>query len=222
MNPVSLNFYIVDDDEAVRNGLGSQFIACGYPVRAFKSGELFLTAISSASEGVVILDLRMDPGMGGIALFNILRAMACTLLMLFLSGHGTIPQTVQAVKDGAFGWRPKPCDELNLLEQVQRAMEAATEQSTQRRNQGLARQLWDTLTPREKRHRLAGRTGQVGQGDCQNLDSTRRKPPHQQPHDREPPLQCLPQTRSQQQQHVAKISTRQRPSARLGDRRGRF
>ncbi len=150
MNTVSLNLYIVDDDEAVRTGLGSQFIARGYPVRAFKSGELFLTAISSASEGVVILDLRMDPGMGGIAVFNTLRAMACPLLVLFLSGHGTIPQAVQAVKDGAFGWLPKPCDELDLLEQVQRALEAATAQSIQRRNQGLARQLWDTLTPREK------------------------------------------------------------------------
>jgi len=126
MNPVHLNLYIVDDDEAVRTGLGSQFIARGYSVRAFKSGELFLTAVSAASEGVVILDLRMDPGMGGIAVFNVLRAMSCPLMVLFLSGHGTIPQAVQAVKDGAFGWLPKPCDETELLEQVERAMQAAT------------------------------------------------------------------------------------------------
>ncbi len=149
MNTAHLNLFIVDDDEAVRTGLGSQFIARGYSVRAFKSGELFLTAISAASEGVVILDLRMDPGMGGIAVFNTLRSMGCPLLVLFLSGHGTIPQAVQAVKDGAFGWLPKPCDETELLEQVQRAMQTATAESILRRNQRDARKLWDTLTPRE-------------------------------------------------------------------------
>jgi len=149
MNTVHLNLYIVDDDEAVRTGLGSQFIARGYSVRAFKSGELFLTAISAASEGVVILDLRMDPGMGGIAVFNTLRSMGCPLLVLFLSGHGTIPQAVQAVKDGAFGWLPKPCDETELLEQVQRAMQTATADSIRRRAQRAARKRWDTLTPRE-------------------------------------------------------------------------
>lgn len=149
MNTVHLNLYIVDDDEAVRTGLGSQFIARGYSVRAFKSGELFLTAISAASEGVVILDLRMDPGMGGIAVFNVLRAMGCPLLVLFLSGHGTIPQAVQAVKDGAFGWLPKPCDENELLEQVQRAMQTATADSIRRRAQRTARKRWDTLTARE-------------------------------------------------------------------------
>lgn len=149
MNTVHLNLYIVDDDEAVRTGLGSQFIARGYSVRAFKSGELFLTAISAASEGVVILDLRMDPGMGGIAVFNTLRSMGCPLLVLFLSGHGTIPQAVQAVKDGAFGWLPKPCDENDLLEQVQRAMQTATADSIRRRAQRAARKRWDTLTPRE-------------------------------------------------------------------------
>lgn len=149
MNPAHLNLYIVDDDEAVRTGLGSQFIARGYSVRAFKSGELFLTAVSAASEGVVILDLRMDPGMGGIAVFNLLRSMSCPLQVLFLSGHGTIPQAVQAVKDGAFGWLPKPCEESELLEQVQRAMQAATAGSLQRRNQRAAWRLWNTLTPRE-------------------------------------------------------------------------
>ena len=149
MNPIHLNLYIVDDDEAVRNGLGSQFIARGYSVRAFRSGELFLTAVSAASEGVVILDLRMDPGMGGIAVFNTLRAMSCPLLVLFLSGHGTIPQAVQAVKDGAFGWLPKPCDEVELLEQVQRAMQDATTGSIQRNSQRAAWKLWETLTPRE-------------------------------------------------------------------------
>ena len=149
MHTVNLNLYIVDDDEAVRTGLGSQFVARGYSVRAFKSGELFLTATSAASEGVVILDLRMDPGMGGITVFNTLRSMSCPLLVLFLSGHSTIPQAVQAVKDGAFGWLPKPCDETELLEQVQRAMQAATEGSIQRSQHRAARQLWATLTPRE-------------------------------------------------------------------------
>lgn len=149
MNPVHLNLYIVDDDEAVRAGLGSQFIARGYSVRAFKSGELFLTAVSAASEGVAILDLRMDPGMGGIAVFNVLRAMSCPLLVLFLSGHGTIPQAVQAVKDGAFGWLPKPCDETELIDQVQRAMQVATAGSLQRKSQRAAWQLWETLTTRE-------------------------------------------------------------------------
>ena len=149
MNNVHLNLYIVDDDEAVRTGLGSQFVARGYSVRAFKSGELFLTAISAASEGVVILDLRMDPGMGGIAVFNMLRSMGCPLMVLFLSGHGTIPQAVQAVKEGAFGWLPKPCDETELLDQVQRAMQTATADSILRSNQRNARKLWDTLTPRE-------------------------------------------------------------------------
>jgi two-component system response regulator DctR len=174
MNTVHLNLYIVDDDEAVRTGLGSQFIARGYSVRAFKSGELFLTAISAASEGVVILDLRMDPGMGGIAVFNLLRSMGCPLQVLFLSGHGTIPQAVQAVKDGAFGWLPKPCDETELLEQVHRAMQMATADSILRRDQRTARKLWETLTPREADTALLDALGKTAKEIARNL--TERDP----------------------------------------------
>ena len=152
MNPKNLNLYIVDDDEPVRRSLGSLLLArledCS--VKTFASGEAFLDGANLDGSGVVLLDLRMEPGMSGLEVFAALQERASPLVVVFLSGHGTLPVAVRALQDGAVTWLEKPCTDDQLMEAVEQAKARAAGIAEVRRDRHQALQLWDKLTPREK------------------------------------------------------------------------
>lgn len=151
MNPKNLNLYIVDDDEAVRRSLGSLLLArlndCS--VKTFESGEAFLEGANLNGSGVVLLDLRMQ-GKSGLDVFNDLQERASPLVVVFLSGHGTLPVAVRALQDGAVSWLEKPCTDDQLMEAVEDAKARAAGIARKRHDQHHALQLWAKLTPREK------------------------------------------------------------------------
>jgi two-component system, LuxR family, response regulator TtrR len=149
MNPMNLNLYVVDDDEAVRRSYGALLLARGHTVRLFESGEAFLASADLRKEGCVILDLRMD-GMSGLQVFEELRRRASPLVVLFLSGHGDIATAVEAVQGGAFGWLEKPCDEARLMQEIRKALDQAALQAQKRRAAQHGLTLWATLTERER------------------------------------------------------------------------
>jgi FixJ family two-component response regulator len=149
MNIASLNLYVVDDDEAVRQSLGMLFLSRGYAVQVFESGESFLAANCQQQHGCVILDLRLDV-MSGLQIFDQLRAQNSTLVVLFLSGHGDIPLAVEAVKNGAMGWLEKPCSETLLLAKVELALVQAGNSMQRSVAKLKAKSLWEQLTPREQ------------------------------------------------------------------------
>ncbi|MGQ5523327.1 response regulator transcription factor [Chitinimonas sp. PSY-7] len=141
--------YLVDDDAAVRDSLALLLLSHGYTVRAFESGEAFLSAIPPDSDGVVVLDVRM-PGLSGLDVFDRLRQDDSELIVLFLSGHGDIPMAVQAVKQGAFDFLEKPCSEQALLEKIDDALEVVMGRQTSRSNLTEADKRLATLSPRER------------------------------------------------------------------------
>jgi len=141
MNDTALTLYVVDDDEALRRSLLLLLFSQGMAVRGFESGEAFLQAIDARQVGCVILDLRMG-GMSGLAVLEQLRQRHSPLVVLFLSGHGTIPMALEAVGQGAFDWVVKP-DTQQLLEKLPLALVEA-----QARADALV--LWHDLTPRER------------------------------------------------------------------------
>ncbi len=141
MSEISLTLYVVDDDEALRRSLLLLLFAQGMAVRGFESGEAFLQALDPQQVGCVILDLRMS-GMSGLAVLEQLRMRQSPLVVVFLSGHGTIPMALEAVRLGAFDWVVKP-DTQQLLEKLPLALAEA-----QARAQALT--LWRELTPRER------------------------------------------------------------------------
>jgi FixJ family two-component response regulator len=152
MNPKNLNLYIVDDDEPVRRSLGSLLLArledCS--VKTFASGEAFLEGANLDGSGVVLLDLRMEPGMSGLEVFAALQERASPLVVVFLSGHGTLSVAVRALQDGAVTWLEKPCTDDQLMAAVEQAKARAAGIAEVRRDRHQALQLWAKVTSREK------------------------------------------------------------------------
>jgi two-component system, LuxR family, response regulator TtrR len=172
MNVASLNLYVVDDDEAVRQSLGMLFLSRGYAVQVFESGKSFLAANCQQQHGCVILDLRLDV-MSGLQIFDQLRAQNSTLVVLFLSGHGDISLAVEAVKNGAMGWLEKPCSEILLLEKVEFALAQASKNKRQNSEKLKAKSLWERLTPREReisRIVAEGKSSKTIARELSNLD----------------------------------------------------
>lgn len=149
MNPSPMKLHVVDDDEAVRRSLGLLLLSRGHAVQTFASGEDFLASADLQRSGCVILDLRMG-GLSGLEVFDVLRQRASPLVVLFLSGHGDIPNAVQAVQNGAFGWLEKPCHDDRLIEMIDQALARARSLASRRRAASGAMGLWQRLTAREK------------------------------------------------------------------------
>ena len=151
MNPKNLNLYIVDDDEAVRRANGNLLLArvTDCSVKTFASGEAFLEGAQIDGSGVVVLDLDMQ-GMSGLEVFSVLQERASPLVVVFLSGHGTLPVAVRAIQEGAVSWLEKPCTVDQLIETVERAKALAIGIAEKRRDRQNGLQLWARLTPRER------------------------------------------------------------------------
>lgn len=109
--------YLVDDDEAIRDALAWLLKSRGVASRAWASAEEFLADYQADYSGCLVLDIRMQ-AMSGLELFDRLRALGCGLPAIFLTGHGDIPQAVQAVKQGAFDFMEKPFNDNDLADRV--------------------------------------------------------------------------------------------------------
>lgn len=122
--------YIIDDDQAVRDALVLLFGTAGYAVAAFPAPDAFLDACTAECEGCIILDLNM-PGMNGLAFQKVLRQRSIALPVVFLTGYGTIPMAVRAMRDGAIDFLTKPVDSELLLKCVADALSRSREVSAQ-------------------------------------------------------------------------------------------
>jgi FixJ family two-component response regulator len=115
----------------------------------YVSAEDFLTAVRPDVPGCIILDLRL-PGKSGLEMQLALADRAVSLPIVFLTGHGQIPDTVSAIRRGAVDFLTKPVDGAVLLAAVSRAVaqDAAARQARAHRDN--LRSRYDRLTPRER------------------------------------------------------------------------
>lgn len=141
--------YIVDDDPAVRDGLGEMLAAFGYPLRTFDSGDAFLGACTADWRGCVLLDLAM-PGRSGAEVHAELQRRGIAMPVIFLTGHGDIPSAVAAMKLGAFDFLQKPATGQALRERVDAALRADVERLDGTARVAVARSRYDRLSPRER------------------------------------------------------------------------
>ena len=114
--------FIVDDDAVVLDSLRMLLETAGYAVATFHGAEDFLEICTPDTHGCIILDVNM-PDMDGPALQEELNRRGLQLPIIFLSGHGTIPLTVRALKAGAMDFLTKPVKGSDLLARVQEAMQ---------------------------------------------------------------------------------------------------
>ena len=113
--------YIVDDDELIRDSLRILVKSVGLQAETFSSAQQFLDTILSDRPGCLVLDIRM-PGLGGLDLQSELQKMHISLPIIFITGHGTVPMSVRAMKAGAIDFLPKPFEDQELLDAIQKAI----------------------------------------------------------------------------------------------------
>jgi len=113
--------YIVDDDEAIRDSLSWLLQSRGILSLTYPSAEAFLEAWTPTLTGCILLDIRME-NMSGTELFERLLENGCRLPVIFLTGHGDVPMAVSTLKNGAFDFVEKPCNDNHLVDRVVEAL----------------------------------------------------------------------------------------------------
>jgi FixJ family two-component response regulator len=150
--------FVIDDDPSVLKSLARLLSSLGFDVETFGSAEAFLERPHYEGVGCIVLDVRM-PGLSGMELQGELSKADYSMPIIFITGHGNIPMSVQAMKRGAIDFLPKPFDDEELLQAVKKAIEKDGRVKTERTRMHDIRRRIDMLTPREHeifRHVITG------------------------------------------------------------------
>jgi two-component system, LuxR family, response regulator FixJ len=134
--------YLIDDDEAVREGLALLITTIGLKVQAFASPFAFLEQLDPEALGCLVVDVRM-PGMSGLELQELLRQRNIDLPVVVITGHGDVNLARRAFLGGAVEFLTKPIDEQTLIETLQRAVRSLIRS---RERLGIARQAREHLS----------------------------------------------------------------------------
>jgi FixJ family two-component response regulator len=141
--------YIVDDDPSMCEALTRLLGTVGLRAEAFKTPQEFLKTKRPDAPSCLVLDVRL-PGLSGLDLQRELANTDPPIQIVFMSAHGDIPMTVQALKAGAVDFLTKPFRDQQLLDAVQQAIDR--DRAARRQWAGLAdlRRRCESLTPRER------------------------------------------------------------------------
>lgn len=143
-----LTVYLVDDDEDIRTAVPRSLRKRGYDVAAFDSASAFLAGYDGMGAGCLLLDHGM-PDMTGLELQKLLNAKGSLLPIIFITGHGGVPESVQAIKGGAVDFLEKPFRQAVLVERIEMAFEIAARHITQRQGNAQLAAKFARLTARE-------------------------------------------------------------------------
>ena len=149
MTEETATVFLVNDDPSILRALTRLLRAGGYQVSAFRSPRDFLAQHDAAVAGCVVLDLAM-PGLNGLEIQTALAAAGCQRPIVFISGHGDIPTSVQAIKAGAVEFLTKPVRDHQLLDAIRRAIVADQLERPRRAELAELRRRYGSLTPRER------------------------------------------------------------------------
>ena len=156
--------FVVDDDPSVREAIDSLIRSVGLRVETFSCAQEFLRR-ERRPDGptCLVLDIRL-PDRSGLQVQRELLARDYTLPIIFITGHGDIPMSVQAMKAGAIEFLTKPFRDQDLLEAVQHAIERDRAALEQKKELAELRARYSSLTPREReimRFVIAGRMNKL-------------------------------------------------------------
>jgi FixJ family two-component response regulator len=140
--------FVVDDDGSVRESISRLLTAMGFRSETFASAEEFLARERYEGVGCIVLDVRM-PGLTGMDLQDELVRIGCLMPIVFITGHGSIPMGITAMKKGAVDFLPKPFDDNELLEAIMKAIEKYREARKVEVEAADARERVKLLTLRE-------------------------------------------------------------------------
>jgi FixJ family two-component response regulator len=141
--------FVVDDDTSLRESLKNLIRSVGLRVEAFASAQEFLRSKHPDVPGCLVLDVRL-PGLSGLDLQKRMAEADVEIPIIFITGHGDVPMTVQAMKAGAVEFLTKPFRDQELLDAIQQALERDRKAREQRAEVEALRSRFDLLTPRER------------------------------------------------------------------------
>jgi FixJ family two-component response regulator len=141
--------YVVDDDAGVRIALMRLLRSVGLHAVAFSSAQAFLASVRPQQPSCLVLDLRL-PDMGGLELQTRLVQAQEARPIIFLTGHGSVPASVRAMKGGAVDFFEKPVDEDELLRAIQRALALSRHTLAEQAERADIQRRLDMLTARER------------------------------------------------------------------------
>jgi FixJ family two-component response regulator len=174
MNAARGTVFLLDDEPRMVKALTRLLTAEGFTVRGFTSAKTFLESYRADDVSCLVLDVAM-PELNGLDLQERLTHGGILLPIVFLTGHGDIPMSVQAVKAGAVDFLTKPVNDADLLRAVGAALQRAAEQRAVETEMAVLRQRYASLTPREREvmaHVVAGQLNKQIAGDLGTGEQT--------------------------------------------------
>src|SRR5690242_415827 len=141
--------FVVDDDASVREGLVDLITSMSMKAKGFSSAQEFLQFKRPDAPACLVLDVRL-PGLSGLDLQRHLGQSEQPIPIIFITGHGDIPMSVRAMKEGAVEFLPKPFRDQDLLDSIQQALARDRAAREQRAKAAEVRRRYDCLTRRER------------------------------------------------------------------------
>jgi FixJ family two-component response regulator len=174
MNDPLRQIYLVDDDPMVLKALSRLLRSAGYETATFNSAEAFIREYRADAPGCLILDVSMA-GITGLELQQWLLRSNNPLPIIFLTAHGNIPASVQAMKAGAVDFLTKPVNDVDLLKAIQEASRREQQSRAIRAERTAIEAKLATLTPREREvfeHVVSGRLNKQIAGALGTVEKT--------------------------------------------------
>jgi FixJ family two-component response regulator len=140
--------FVIDDDPSMRTAIRELIEAVGLSCQTFGSGQELLEAKLPDLPSCLVLDVRL-PGLSGLNLQRELTERGIHIPIIFITGHGDIPMSVQAMKAGAVEFLTKPFRDQDLLDAIEQATERDRSARRQRTEMIQLSERAGTLTPRE-------------------------------------------------------------------------
>jgi FixJ family two-component response regulator len=147
--PAGSKVFIIDDDAAVRASIADLVQSAGLESEVFETPREFLRHEPAHGPSSIVLDLRL-PGMDGLGVQRALAEAGITTPIIFITGFADVPTTVKAMKSGAVEFLTKPFDDQELLDAIFRALERDQASREQEQELSTVRDLYATLTRRER------------------------------------------------------------------------
>ena len=147
--PDKTTVYIIDDDPRMRAATDRLLKTVGLHSESFATPQEFLRHKLPNVPSCLVLDVRL-PGISGLDLQSKLSEMGVHIPIIFITGHGDIPMTVQAMKSGAVEFLTKPFRDQDLLDAIQQALQRDAEERQQQTEIGELKERYAKLTARER------------------------------------------------------------------------
>jgi len=141
--------FVVDDDHSVREALSALIRSVGLTVELYDSAQGFLARQRPDAAACLVLDVRL-PGLSGLDLQHALARAGAQIPIIFITGHGSIPMSVRAMKAGAIEFLAKPFRDEDLLAAIDEALDQDRAARHHRAQLGELRRRQDSLTLRER------------------------------------------------------------------------